>query len=160
MTCLSMPHCRTQLIRVAGRLGVRLPATPPPLPRPDGGGQPGRVPVYTALKKSTRQRACHQPVQETMPTAEHPQFLHCLDHLRHLSLRNDRHLSNSVQHRRCNCGIWTVFSTSAPENEVQLWDLNRLLHDCTRGTCWNAQPNRRTPCQCTATGETPWSAEQ
>ena len=38
MTCLSMPHSRMQLIRVAGRLGVRLPATPPPLPSPDGGG--------------------------------------------------------------------------------------------------------------------------
>ena len=34
-----MPSC-LHLIRVAGHLGVRLPATPPPLPRPDGGGQP------------------------------------------------------------------------------------------------------------------------
>ena len=28
------------LVRVVGHLGVRLPATPPPLPRPNGGGQP------------------------------------------------------------------------------------------------------------------------
>ena len=38
-------------IRVAERLGVRLPASPPPLPRPDVGVNPGRVPVYTALKR-------------------------------------------------------------------------------------------------------------
>ena len=31
--------------------GNKLPASPPPLPRPDGGGTPGRVPVYTALKR-------------------------------------------------------------------------------------------------------------
>ena len=30
--------------------GSKLPASPPPLPRPDGGGTPGRVPVYTAQK--------------------------------------------------------------------------------------------------------------
>ena len=30
--------------------GSKLPASPPPLPRPDGRGTPGRVPVYTALK--------------------------------------------------------------------------------------------------------------
>ena len=30
--------------------GSKLPASPPPLPRPNGGGNPGRVPVYTALK--------------------------------------------------------------------------------------------------------------
>ena len=30
--------------------GSKLPASPPPLPRPDGGGTPGRVPVYTAKK--------------------------------------------------------------------------------------------------------------
>ena len=34
MTCLSMPHTRMQLNRVAGDLGVRLLETPPPLPRP------------------------------------------------------------------------------------------------------------------------------
>ena len=30
--------------------GSKLPASSPPLPRPDGGGTPGRVPVYTAKK--------------------------------------------------------------------------------------------------------------
>ena len=30
--------------------GSKLPASPPPLPRPDGWGTPGRVPVYTAKK--------------------------------------------------------------------------------------------------------------
>ena len=41
-TCVSL-HTRRRcmhLIRVAGHLGVRLPATPPPLPRPNGGGHP------------------------------------------------------------------------------------------------------------------------
>ena len=38
-----------QLIRVAEHLGAS-PASPPPLSRPDGGGTPGRVPVYTAKK--------------------------------------------------------------------------------------------------------------
>ena len=37
MTCLSIPYSRVHLIRVAGHLQVRLPATPPPPPRPDGG---------------------------------------------------------------------------------------------------------------------------
>ena len=35
---------------VARTPGSKLPASPPPLLRPDGGGTPGRVPVYTALK--------------------------------------------------------------------------------------------------------------
>ena len=39
MTCLSMPHSSHAMSWVAGHLRVRLPATPPPLPRPNGGGQ-------------------------------------------------------------------------------------------------------------------------
>ena len=40
MACLSMPHSSMHLIREASHLGVRLPATPPPLLRPDGRGKP------------------------------------------------------------------------------------------------------------------------
>ena len=40
MTCLSMPHSSHAMNWVAGHLGVRLLATPPPLLRPNGGGQP------------------------------------------------------------------------------------------------------------------------
>ena len=35
-----MPHSSMHLIWVAGHLGVRLPASPPPLLRPHGGGKP------------------------------------------------------------------------------------------------------------------------
>ena len=39
--CLWRYHCvRAILVQVAGHLGARLPATPPPLPRPNGAGQP------------------------------------------------------------------------------------------------------------------------
>ena len=43
-----------------------------PFPALMAGVSPNCVPVHTALKKSTRQRACHQPVQETMPTSKLP----------------------------------------------------------------------------------------
>ena len=43
MTCLSMPHSRMQLIRVAGHLGVRLPATPPLLLRQWRAGVPSTL---------------------------------------------------------------------------------------------------------------------
>ena len=125
---------------IGGRTpGSKLPASPPSLLRPNGGGQPGRVPVYTALKKATRQRASHQPVHETMPTAELTQILHCLDQPRHLSLHNNRHVNDSVQHRSCNCGITTVSSQTAPRN---LPDLHN---------------QHQQPCQCTVTGESQWS---
>ena len=90
-------------------------------------------------KKSTRRRACHQPVQETMPTGGTPQFLHCLDQPRHLSLHNNRHVNDSVQHRSCNCGISTVSSQTAPRS---LPDLHN---------------QHQPPCQCTATRESQWS---
>ena len=90
------------------------------------------------------------------------QFLHCLDQPRHLLLRNDRYVSNRVQHRRCNCGISTVFSTSASKtrgarlfsprqhrencgpahrdvehlvNVLQQENLRGLLNSETMGTC-------------------------
>ena len=49
MTCLSMPHSCLQRIRVACHVGVRLPATPPRLPRPSGEGQPYRH-IYNRQK--------------------------------------------------------------------------------------------------------------
>ena len=103
------------------------------------GVSPGRVPVHTALKKSTLRQACHQPVQETMSTAELPQFLHCLDQPRHLSLHNDRHVNDSVQHQSCSCGISTVSSHTAPRS---LPDLHN---------------QHQPPCQGTAKGESQWS---
>ena len=49
--------------------GSKLPESPPPLPRPDGGGTPGRVPVYTAQKK--RHASGHViNLSKTMSTAE------------------------------------------------------------------------------------------
>ena len=41
---------------------------------------------------------------------------------------------------------------------LQLWVLDRLLTDCTRGNCWTCTPRRRTPDQGTAPGESQWSA--
>ena len=43
-------------------------------------------------------------------------------------------------------------------DELQLWDLDRLLTDRARGNCWTCTPGRRTPYQWTATGESHWSA--
>ena len=54
MTCLSMPHSCMQLIRVAGHLGVRLPATPPPLPALMAGVKPW--PCACAQGPGTAQR--------------------------------------------------------------------------------------------------------
>ena len=124
---------------VASHLGASSRCPRHPFPALMAGDNPGRVPVYTALKKSTRQRACHQPVQETMPTAELPQILHCLDQQRHLSLHNNRHVNDSVQHRSCNCGITTVSSQTAPRNLPDMHNQHQPL------------------CQCTVTGESQWS---
>ena len=74
-----------------------------------------------------------------MSTAELPQFLHCLDQPRHLSLHNDRHVNDSVQHQSCNCGISTVSSQTAPRS---LPDLHN---------------QHQPPCQGTAAGESQWS---
>ena len=49
-----------QLIRVAGHLGFRLPATPPLLPRPNGGGQTLALCLCTGPQ---------QHLQESLPTA-------------------------------------------------------------------------------------------
>ena len=50
-TCLCR-YAPTHATNSGGRTpGSKLPASPPPLPRPDGGGTPGRVPVYTAQKR-------------------------------------------------------------------------------------------------------------
>ena len=38
--------------------GSKLPASPPPLPRPNGGGQPGPVPVHRALNPPSNSRLC------------------------------------------------------------------------------------------------------
>ena len=45
-------------------------------------------------------------------------------------------------------------------NELQLWDRDCLLIDCTRGSCWTCAPGRRKPDQWTATGESQGSAAQ
>ena len=46
------------LIWVAGHLGVRLPATPPPLPRRNGRVNPGPVPVHRALPRTKAPNSC------------------------------------------------------------------------------------------------------
>ena len=49
------PATRTLAPNSGGRTPEsKLPASPPPLPRPNGGRTPGRVPVYTAQKKPSR----------------------------------------------------------------------------------------------------------
>ena len=73
----------------------------------------------------------HRPRSSTA-TAEPTQFLPSKP--RQLSLHNDRHGNNSSCSRR-NCGSSTVSSTTAPRN------------------CTTSKPKYRSPCQCTATGE-------
>ena len=92
-----------------------------------------------------------KPVDECQLRSLHS-LLHCLDHHRHLSLRNDRQCatvsgidvatvgsgpSSPRLHprTRCNCGISTVASQTAPRS---LPDLHN---------------QHQPPCQCTATGE-------
>ena len=130
------------------------PGVPPPLPRSDGGGQPWPCTCIHGPKKSTRQRACHQPVQETMPTAELPQFLHCLDQPRHLSLHNDRHVNDSVQHRSSNCGISTISSQTAPRNLPDLHNQHQHPCQCTATRDLNGSLNSETmgSCLCAPTG--------
>ena len=105
--------------------GSKLPASPPPLPRPDGGGTLAVYLLYTALK--------NKPVDECQLRILHS-VLHCLDHPRHLSTQRQA-CEQRLQHQRCNCGNSTNFSTSAPK----LLELHN---------------NHRSPCQCTATEET------
>ena len=63
-TC-SMTHVsvdmrqRMHLIRVAGHLGVTLPASPPRLPRPNGGVNPGPVPAHKALPSVQASTCCN-----------------------------------------------------------------------------------------------------
>ena len=65
-TCLCR-YAPTHATNSGGRTpGSKLPVSPPPLPRPDDGGTPGRVPVYTAQKKPSR----------------HTMSCNCGDHLR------------------------------------------------------------------------------
>ena len=53
---------RVRTMHLIGRTpGSKLPASPPPLHRPDGGGTPGRVPVYTAPKKASQTETAEPP---------------------------------------------------------------------------------------------------
>ena len=139
-------------------LGSKPPASPPPLPRPNGGSQPWPCTCVHGPKKSTRQRACHQPVQDNANCGT-PQNLHCLDQPRHLSLHNNRHVNDSVQHRSCNCGISTVSSQNAPRacrtcttnidriaNVLQQENLRGLLNSETMGTCLCAPTGMTKTC--------------
>ena len=65
----------------------------------------------------------------------------------------------------CNCETFAVFLHSEPPgsviahnghattlsmqeyDELQLWDLDGFLTNCTQGSCWTCTPGRRTPCQ-------------
>ena len=80
-----------------------------------------------------------------MPTAEPPQFTA-------LSRPSPAPVVNSVRHRRCDCGISTVFSTSAPENEVQLW-ISTVSSQTAPRSLPDLHNQHQPPCQCTATGE-------
>ena len=71
------PATRTLALDSGGRTpGSKLPASPPLLPRPDGGGRrvnPGTVPVYRALKTTSRPapvvalRQARQPCPRAAP---------------------------------------------------------------------------------------------
>ena len=78
MTCLSMPYSSMHLIQVAGHLGVRLPATPLPLPRPNGGVNPGPVPVHRALQAHLQPPEIH--LRHPIEQAEHLHDFHDLWH--------------------------------------------------------------------------------
>ena len=85
--------------------------------------------------------------------------------------------STTLSEQFANCGTFAVFCTlnhkasvvahnghatlSKQEyDELQLWDLDCLLTDCTRGICWTCTTEASTPCQLTATGESLWFSEQ
>ena len=90
-------HMRALLIRVPGHLGVRLPATPAPLPRPDvrNGQRPGNCgisavtgPYYRTVQLSTTQHhrdihhnclssSRHQHVWVLIPSRQHKLDLSC-----------------------------------------------------------------------------------
>ena len=92
------PSRNTQSIRVASHLRVRLPATPPPLLRPNGGGQP--CPCACAQGPTNTLKKLHASCMSSQP----------------LLLHTNGHVNNSVHASTCcNCGISTVFSQTAPE---------------------------------------------
>ena len=97
--CLSrlVPKCT----KLSGRTpGSKPPASPPPLPRPDGGGQPWPCTCVHGPKKSDTPAGMSSTCPKDNANCENPQNLHCLDQPRHLSLHNNRHVTDSVQHRR------------------------------------------------------------
>ena len=58
----------------------------------------------------------------------------------------------------CRCTTTGMCTTESRFNELQLWELDCLLTDCTRELAGPAQQRHRAPCQWTATGESQWSA--
>ena len=164
--CFSIPLHACILIRVAGHLGVRLPASPPPLPRHDGGGQSWPCTCVQGPKKNVETSTCRCTGTSTgMPTSLsrksgpvehhedelHLRHIHCDAH----QVQGACHCTQRARKPRprtggiapgastsCNCGDSTVFSTSAPEEPADL-----------------AQPRRRTLCRWSATGQSLWSAE-
>ena len=107
---------RMQLIRVAGRLGVRLSATPPPLPRPNGGGQTLALCLCTGpYQASMLPRAATVGSQLfltdcTRGTAEPAH--RDIDHLINgLQLGNHNDLQNKLDHGKQLC-VTTGMSTT------------------------------------------------
>ena len=123
------------------------PGVPPPLHRPNGGGQPWPCTWAHGPKKSSQSMSANCGASTV--TA--------------LSRRSPAPV---VKRQACE--------QQCPASTLQLWDLDRLLHVCTRkrGATVGSKPSsqrlhlrnlldlhnqHQPPCQCTATGESQWS---
>ena len=103
-TCLCR-YAPTHATNSGGRTpGSKLPASPPPLPRRDGGGTPGRVPVYTA-QKATRRHATNCNCGDLRS------FLHVKTSNCHCTSTG---MSTTLM-KNCNSGTSTVICTPRPK---------------------------------------------
>ena len=139
VTCLSMPHSRMQLIRVAEHLGVKTPGVPATPSRPDGGGKPWPC---ACAQDPTNSLDLHNSDVYHLVEAKLWNFRGPQDHGK-LPLRHDRDV-NAIQRS---------------SQQLQLWESDCLL---TNGNCGTRTTNATgtSTSMCTATGESRWSAEQ
>ena len=144
MTCLSIPYSRMHLIRVAGHLGVRLPATPPPPSPPrHQGSNPGPVPVHRALPARGASFMPHEAVDtpnSAVSSTTAPEEL----------ARSCTILTSTIL-SKTNWGISMV--------RRAVWTLGIGLCTTTGKICTTCATGTSTT-ECTATGESQWSAEK
>ena len=163
MTCLSMPHSCLHLIMVPGHLGVRLPATPAPLLRPNGGGQPWPCACAqgpTKLHASCRgAQPAHRDVGHLVNELQLGRYHGAQTSLDHGKppLHHDKN-DTTIFSTSCNCGSTHVFSTAAPENLQDHHNreighrVNELVNLFGQTTVWTvrsrlcASTGRRTTC--------------